>query len=247
VALQSPFYAVVFGDPSSVSIGGQSEWDYIAWTDAGAFDFVPPPPSDLSYSPDSQSGTVGVAIASMTPSITGLATNYSVSPALPSGLSIDPFTGIISGTPTAASATGTYTVTASNSGGSTTADVTLGVQSAYAAWAEGAPLDASNQLLYAIGGASSPTAPDGIASSATLNSNVLSITAIVRTNDPSLAVYGQSIRDLAAGTWMTNDVSMAPSVDQGGVPAGTQRQIFSTPRATNDTRKFLRLQTTLQP
>jgi hypothetical protein len=76
---------------------------------------------------------------------------------------------------------------------------------------------------------------------------VLSIAAIVRTNDPALTVYGQSILNLASGTWITNDVSMAPSVDQTGVPAGTQRQIFSTPRATNDTRKFLRLQTILQP
>ena len=40
---------------------------------------------------------------------------------------------------------------------------------------------------------------------------------------------------------------MNPSVDQAGVPAGTQRQIFSTPRATNDAKKFLRLKTILQP
>ena len=101
--------------------------------------------------------------------------------------------------------------------------------------------------MYAIGGASSPTATNGVAPVVTVSSNVLSITAIVRTDDPSLTVYGQSILNLAAGTWITNDVSMIPSADQAGVPAATQRQIFSTPRTTDDGKKFLRLQTTLQP
>ena len=40
VALGSPFHAVVFGDPSTGGIGGESQWDYISWTDAGAFDPV---------------------------------------------------------------------------------------------------------------------------------------------------------------------------------------------------------------
>ena len=44
---------------------------------------------------------------------------YAVSPALPAGLSLDATTGIVSGTPTAIAATSGYTVTATNSGGST--------------------------------------------------------------------------------------------------------------------------------
>ena len=84
-------------------------------------------PSSLSYTPSSISGTVGVAISSVSPTVTGTVDTYSVSPALPSGLSINASSGVISGTPTTISASASYTVTASNSGGSTTAAVTVEV------------------------------------------------------------------------------------------------------------------------
>ncbi|MFL2985198.1 MAG: putative Ig domain-containing protein [Candidatus Poseidoniaceae archaeon] len=50
---------------------------------------------------------------------------YSVSPALPAGLSLNIATGEISGTPTVISANTTYTITASNSGGTATTTVTI--------------------------------------------------------------------------------------------------------------------------
>jgi len=50
-----------------------------------------------------------------------------VSPALPAGLSLNAATGTISGTPTAATPLATYTITASNAGGSTTATIGIGV------------------------------------------------------------------------------------------------------------------------
>ena len=55
----------------------------------------------------------------------GPVTAWSVSPSLPAGLSIDSTTGAVSGTPTAVTSSATYTVTASNTGGSTTADLTI--------------------------------------------------------------------------------------------------------------------------
>jgi len=58
-----------------------------------------------------------------------IATGYSISPALPAGLSFDGTTGIISGTPTAASPVVTYTVTAYNLSGSNTTSLNLAVNS----------------------------------------------------------------------------------------------------------------------
>lgn len=84
------------------------------------------PPSGLTY-PGGSTFLVGQAITPLTPTVTGSVTTYSISPALPSGLSINAATGVISGTPGASSATATYTVTASNAGGSTTATLTIAV------------------------------------------------------------------------------------------------------------------------
>jgi uncharacterized repeat protein (TIGR01451 family) len=63
----------------------------------------------------------------ISPSVSGNVISYSVSPALPSGLSLNTTTGVISGTPTVVSANATYTVTATNSGGFTTFGIQIQV------------------------------------------------------------------------------------------------------------------------
>jgi sugar lactone lactonase YvrE len=50
---------------------------------------------------------------------------FTISPALPPGLSIDPATGIISGTPLEASAATSYTVTATNTSGASSTTVNI--------------------------------------------------------------------------------------------------------------------------
>lgn len=79
----------------------------------------------------------------------------------------------------------------------------------------------------------------------TITADTLSITAMVRTNDPTLTVNGQTLVNLAVGPWTTNNVTVTVVAPQPvNVPDGCQAQTFSTPRGT-DGRNFLRLQTSL--
>ena len=83
-------------------------------------------PSSLTYSANPATYTKGTAIANNTPSSSGGAVlSYSVSPALPTGLTFNATSGIVSGTPSVITAAANYTVTATNSGGATTTALTI--------------------------------------------------------------------------------------------------------------------------
>jgi hypothetical protein len=87
------------------------------------------PPANLSYSLNPALYTMGTVIAANNPSYSGgVPTRFSVTPALPAGIRLDTLTGVISGTPTAVSAATGYTVTASNSAGSTVATLNITVR-----------------------------------------------------------------------------------------------------------------------
>ena len=86
------------------------------------------PPTGLSYSTP-QTYPLNQAITPLKPTVTGTVTGYQVSPSLPQGLSLDTSTGVISGAPSVVSSTTTYTVTASNSAGSTSAALSITVKS----------------------------------------------------------------------------------------------------------------------
>jgi polyhydroxybutyrate depolymerase len=95
---------------------------------------ITPPPSGLSYA-SPQTYTVGTAITALAPTVTGVVTSYAVS-SLPAGLSLNTTSGQITGTPTAAAATASYTITAQNSGGSTSFSLTLTVNAPVLFWLE---------------------------------------------------------------------------------------------------------------
>ena len=85
-------------------------------------------PSSLSYTTPNVY-TVGTSITPLNPTLNGGAvTSYTITPSLPVGLVINGTTGIISGTPTVSSPTSNYSVTASNSGGSVSAVLSIEVQ-----------------------------------------------------------------------------------------------------------------------
>jgi uncharacterized protein (DUF1800 family) len=94
----------------------------------GGPDFPPTAPHDLAYSTAQPTYETNVAIAPNLPTTTGGAVeSYDVVPALPAGLSLDPATGVISGTPTAPAPATNHVVTASNADGWSQATVRVTV------------------------------------------------------------------------------------------------------------------------
>ena len=127
---------VISGTPTTVS--SQTDYTVTATNSGGAATAIiritvegVQAPTALSYTTPS-TFSVGTAITNLVPTVTGEVTNYSISPALPAGLSLNTTTGVISGTPSATSQQSTYTVTAVNNGGSTTANISITVVAANA-------------------------------------------------------------------------------------------------------------------
>jgi sugar lactone lactonase YvrE len=107
-------------------------------------------------------------------------------------------------------------------------------------WLAGSGMTLTSELLlkYAVGGAVSPSAALENAA-VVVGSNKLSLTAVVRIDDPSLTVVGEAGLDLVG--WSSSGVSMVPSTNQNSVPSGCQRQVFSVDITSSTFRQFLRL------
>lgn len=112
------------------------------------------PPFNLNYAGTPYKFTKGTTIATLTPTVSGVPTSYSVTPALPAGLTINPSTGQLSGAPTSfGSASGwkvaqNYTITAANSAGSTTAAITITVMEFALYYAMNSSLGDTTSVVY---------------------------------------------------------------------------------------------------
>ena len=140
----------------------------------------------------------------------------------------------------------TYNATDAANNAATQVTRTVRVAGTYADWSGGSTLDSAGLAKYAIGGASSLTANDGVKPTTTLTGEFLVITAIVRTDNSRLAVVAQAVTDLAnyaSGTGVTT-VNGVETTDQEGVPTGHKRKTFSIAR-NGDARKFMRLSASL--
>lgn len=103
-------------------------------------------------------GRVGTAIAATTTfTVNGLAASrtFTITPALPGGLTMNPTTGVISGWPTTAVATTAYTVTATDGSTSATARVTMTILAIGATAPSIAP--SAQTLSGVVGSAITPT------------------------------------------------------------------------------------------
>jgi hypothetical protein len=124
-------------DPTSGAISGTplaaspaTTYTFTASNEAGAattaLNLVVLVPPTLTYA-SPVTATVGAALTPLVPTLSGDIATLSLQPALPDGLTFDPATGIVSGTPSRERVTVTYTITASNAGAYTTADLVLAV------------------------------------------------------------------------------------------------------------------------
>jgi len=86
-------------------------------------------PSNLSYAIQAVFYLLGIDAGTNTPVVTGTVDSYSVTPALPAGMTLDPLTGVISGTPTTEITKTDFTIKATNAMGFANTVLTIGVTS----------------------------------------------------------------------------------------------------------------------
>ncbi|MBK9390456.1 MAG: SBBP repeat-containing protein [Bacteroidetes bacterium] len=103
-------------------------------------------PGTLTYSKQTARYARNYVVQNNTPSATGGSpSSYSISPSLPSGLSFNTSTGVISGTPTSISAAANYTVTATNVSGSATRVLSIEIAEPWTRFTSG---DSSTAAYY---------------------------------------------------------------------------------------------------
>jgi hypothetical protein len=191
------------------------------------------PPSGLSYATNPATYTVGTAITPNSPSSSGGAVaSYAVSPTLPAGLTLDPVSGVLTGTPTAPASTATYTVTAMNSVGNTSVGLSITVN---ANTSTGMPTLAQRRAFGAI----APSRGLSPSSSYTIRmqNQVLAGNCIVLILDYSSGITVSSITDDAGNAWSTTP---AVSANAGSKLNKTEAYVLqnSKPAARNFTITF---------
>jgi hypothetical protein len=180
----------------------------------------------LTYSGSPYSFTVGTSAGTITPTNTGAAvTSCSISPALPSGLSLSG-SCVLSGTPTVASATGNYSVTATNSSGTTSVNISITVTGTPALTYSGAPFTftsgtaitaqtPSNTGSAATSCSSSPTLPTGLTLS---TSCILSGTATTPSAAASYTISATNSAGTGTVAISITVLAAAPNIAYAGSP-----------------------------
>ena len=187
-------------------------------------------PTALSYSAAAPVFVRGVAIAPDNPACSGAVTSWTVSPALPAGLTLNAGTGILSGTPTAVAVTATYTVTAAGAGGSTTTTLSITVNDqapakfSYAAgtvtYTVGEPITPngpSNSGAAVISYGMSPTLPSGLSFSTTTGVITGDPTAVSPATSYAVTATNSGGTAAATVTITVNPAASAPLASPAGL------------------------------
>jgi hypothetical protein len=114
----------------------------------------------------------------------------------------------------------------------------------FASWSGNEAVTSDLVSRYAFGAVSKTSAPEKITSSIT--STTLSLTAVVRTDDPKLVITPKSASTL--GTWSATDpvISVVNAADQTGLGTGLVRKVYSVERGI-DSKRFLKLEAVYTP
>jgi hypothetical protein len=197
------------------------------------------PPSALHYSTP-QTYIVNSAIPPLTPTVGGTVTNYTISPALPAGLTLNPTTGVISGTPTQVSAQVSYEVIATNAFGKTNAGVAITIEpgiaygSAYYSFTSGVMVSKISPTVGAPSGAAwsvTPALPAGL----TLDSAYGNISGTPTAASPaaSYTVTAKTSSGTSSVT-LTLVVAAAPLLDVGHAYSIVSIQVAGSRLLTQD-------------
>jgi hypothetical protein len=149
---------------------------------------------------------------------------------------------------------GTVTLTATQTGDgnyeaampvSVSLTVSASSGTTFASWSGNVAVGSDLVNGYAFGAADKTSAPEKITSSIT--STTLSLTAVVRTDDPKLVITPKSASSLS-GTWSATDplISVVNAPDQTGLGTGLVRKVYSVERGI-DSKRFLKLEAVYTP
>jgi hypothetical protein len=169
--------------------------------------------------------------------------------------SSDPKVATISGYTLYIVGAGTTTITAKQVGDSnyeaaTDVSVVLTVSAAsgttYASWSGNETVTSELVYKYAFGAADKNSAEQKMTSSVV--DGKLSLTAVVRTDDPKLVITPKSA-DSLTGTWSATDPAIiVTDGDSTGLGKGLARKVFTVDRAVSlDTKRFLKLEAKYTP
>jgi hypothetical protein len=117
-------------------------------------------------------------------------------------------------------------------------------QTAFASWSDNAEVTSESVYKYAFGAADTTSAPKEMTGSIT--PTTLSLTAVVRADDPKLVITAKSASNL--GIWSAADpvISVVNAIDQTGLGTGLVRKVYSVERGI-DSKRFLKLEAVYTP